>query len=80
MFSFGRLLCEMCIRELPVPNHTNEQIRSISNGHLRDLVQRCTNTIAENRPTMQAVISALEHLSSNITLGVVSLNNRQVVL
>lgn len=80
MYSFGLLLCEMCIRELPVPQHTNDQIRLITNGHLRDLVQRCTHEEPEDRPAIHDVLSALQHFCSSATLGIVSVNGRQTVL
>ena len=41
MYSFGLLLCEMCIRELPVPKQIQEQIGLITNGVLREMVMRC---------------------------------------
>jgi serine/threonine protein kinase len=80
VYSFGLLLCEMCIRELPVPGHTHEQIRLITNAHLRELVQRNTNETPENRPTMAEVLTALLRLSPNSALGIVSINNRHAVV
>ena len=80
MFSFGLLLCEMCIRELPVPGHTYEQIRLITNAHLRELVQRSTNGTPENRPSMAEVLTALLRLGPNSVIGVVSVNNRHVLV
>ena len=55
----------MCICEMPAPDDIDKQIGSITEDHIRDLVQRCTNTVAEQRPTMQEVLAALEKLQHN---------------
>ena len=60
MFSFGLLLCEMCIRELPVPQPTQEQIRLVTNGVLRELVMRCVQTDPKSRPSIADVITILD--------------------
>ena len=80
VYSFGLLLCEMCIRELPVPGQTGEQIRSITNAYLRELVQRSTNETPDDRPTMAEVLTTLLRLSPSSTLGVVSINNRHAMV
>ena len=66
MFSFGLLLCEMCIRELPVPNHTQEQISMIADQVLRDLVTSCVRQEPGERPTMAEVITVLEKVEPEI--------------
>lgn len=61
MYSFGVLLCEMCIRELPaVPREIGNQIRLVTNGTLRRLIKRCVKRKPEERPTTSEVISELE--------------------
>ena len=50
VYSFGLLLCEMCIRELPDPQMVNTQIRQVTNGALRGLIQRCVERDPEERP------------------------------
>lgn len=62
VYSFGLLLCEMCIRELPDPQEVRFQIRQVPNGELRGLVQRCVNRDPEERPTMSDVIGGLEEI------------------
>ena len=66
MFSFGLLLCEMCIRELPVPNHTQEQISMIADQVLRDLVTSCVRQEPGQRPTMAEAITVLEKVEQEI--------------
>ncbi|XP_067050168.1 dual specificity protein kinase shkC-like isoform X1 [Acropora muricata] len=59
VYSFGLLLCEMCIRELPVPQQIQEQIDLVTNGVLRELVTRCVMIAPDARPTMNDVITEL---------------------
>ena len=66
MFSFGLLLCEMCIRELPVPNETQEQVSMIADQVLRDLVTSCVRQEPQERPTMTQLITILEKVEPEI--------------
>ena len=66
MFSFGLLLCEMCIRELPVPNETQEQVSMIVDQVLKDLVTSCVRQEPGERPTMAEVITVLEKMEPEI--------------
>ena len=66
MFSFGLLLCEMCIRELPVPNETQEQVSMIVDQVLKDLVTSCVRQEPGERPTMAEVITVLEKVEPEI--------------
>ena len=63
MYSFGVLLCEMCIRELPDldPEERQTQIGKVK-GVLRGLIQSCVKDDPEERPTMGEVIRELEQL------------------
>ncbi|XP_078364661.1 uncharacterized protein LOC144649065 [Oculina patagonica] len=63
VYSFGVLLCEMCIRELPVPEEIHNQIGQVTNGALRGLIQRCVQRDPETRPAMSEVICELEELA-----------------
>ena len=62
MYSFGVLLCEMCIRDLPDPDPhgIRNQIRQVSNDTLRRLIKRCVKRNPEERPTTSEVIRELE--------------------
>ena len=59
MYSFGLLLCEMCIRELPVPQQIQQQIGLVTNDVLREVVMRCVMTVPDARPTMNEVVTVL---------------------
>ena len=59
VYSFGVLLCEMSIGELPDPERRDEQVVLMSNRALRGLVRRCLQTDPEARPTMQEIIDEL---------------------
>lgn len=63
VYSFGLLLCEMCVRELPVPQMVRTQIGQVTDGALRRLIQRCVERDPGKRPTMSEVISELEQLA-----------------
>lgn len=59
MYSFGVLLCEMCIREQPDPRDLRNQIAR-ARGTLQGLIQRCVQRDPEARPTMSEVILELK--------------------
>ncbi|XP_022791099.1 probable serine/threonine-protein kinase DDB_G0271682 [Stylophora pistillata] len=60
VYSFGVLLCEMCIREQPNLEHRLLQIRKVLDKKLRGIIRRCVETDPEERPTMSEVIRELE--------------------
>ncbi|KAJ7319163.1 hypothetical protein OS493_036676 [Desmophyllum pertusum] len=62
VYSFGLLLCEMCIRELPVPHQTRDQISLITDRVFGDLVTSCVRQDPAERPNMAEVISELEEI------------------
>lgn len=65
MYSFGVLLCEMCIRELPVPQEIHDQVGQVTDSSLQGLIQRCVQRDPEARPSMGEVTAELEELASN---------------
>ena len=81
MYSFGLLLCEMCIRELPVPQQIQEQIGLVTNGVLRELIMRCVMRVPEARPTISDVISVLTQQAEALRAqGLVTFNGRTATL
>ena len=60
MYSFGVLLCEMCIRELPDPSKREEQVVLVTNGAFRGVERRCLHRDSGQRPTMQEIIDELK--------------------
>ena len=60
MYSFGVLLCEICIRELPDPDRRDEQVAMVTNRVLRALIRGCLQQDAETRPSMEEIIGELE--------------------
>jgi len=63
VYSFGVLLCEMCIREQPDPKELRNQIGRVT-GDIRGLIQRCVERDPESRPTMSEIIRELEQLAN----------------
>ena len=60
MYSFGVLLCEMCIQELPDPQRRDQQIVMVTSRLLRALIRRCLQSEPESRPNMEEIIEELE--------------------
>ncbi|XP_073233925.1 uncharacterized protein [Porites lutea] len=60
VYSFGALLCEMCIRQPPDPQRRNEQVVLVTNSVFRGLVRRCMQREPGARPTMQEIIDELK--------------------
>ena len=81
VYSFGLLLCEMCIRELPVPQQIHEQIGLVTNGVLRELIMRCAARDPEARPAISDVISVLTQQAESLRAqGLVTINGRTASL
>ncbi|XP_073227406.1 uncharacterized protein [Porites lutea] len=81
VYSYGLLLCEMCIRELPVPQQIQDQIGLVTNGVLRELIMRCVARAPEARPTMNDVIFVLTQQAESLRAeGLVTLNGRTATL
>ena len=78
MYSFGVLLCEMCTRELPVPQQIQDQISLVTNGVLRELIMQCVERAQEARPTMSDVISMLTQQAESLRAeGLITINGRK---
>ena len=62
VYSYGVLLCEMCIRDLPDPKQRENKVALVKNKVLREFIQRCIKREPEARPTMEEIISDLTSL------------------
>ncbi len=60
VYSFGVLLCEMCIRELPDPQQREIQISRIKKRLFKEIVERCVQIEPGMRPNMEEIIDKLE--------------------
>ena len=60
MFSFGVLLCEMYICEMPDPGRRKEQVRLVKSHSLRNLARECLRTDPAKRPDMALIIQEIE--------------------
>ncbi|KAM7425603.1 hypothetical protein ABFA07_022996 [Porites harrisoni] len=62
VYSFGALLCEMSIGELPDPDRREEQVAMVTDRMFRALIRRCLHQDPQERPTMEHIIGELEKL------------------
>ena len=62
VYSFGALLCEMSIGELPDPDRREEQVAMVTDRMFRALIRRCLQQNPQERPTMEHIIGELEKL------------------
>ena len=60
VYSFGVLLCEVCIRELPDPQKRVRQVARVKNKLNRALIRRCLESEPGARPSIQEIIDELE--------------------
>lgn len=60
VYSFGVLLCEMCIQDFPEPGRRDVQVDKMSNRALKGLVRHCLQTNPNDRPDMTEIIGKLE--------------------
>ncbi|XP_015748614.1 PREDICTED: trichohyalin-like isoform X1 [Acropora digitifera] len=81
VYSFGVLLCEMCIRELPDPQRIQEQIGLIRDAVLHELVRQCVMRAPDARPNMSNVITVLTQQVETLNAqGLVTLSGRTATL
>ena len=60
VYSFGVLLCEMCVQEPPEHGRHDEQVDKMLNRALQKLVRLCLQTDPKKRPDMAKIIDKLE--------------------
>ena len=63
VYSFGVLLCEMCIQKMPDLDRRDTQVGLVENPVIQALIRRCLQSVAEDRPNMEEIIEELEQLS-----------------
>ncbi|XP_022796814.1 probable serine/threonine-protein kinase DDB_G0271682 [Stylophora pistillata] len=61
IYSFGVLLCEMCIGELPDPEQQGQQVARVKNHVLQELIHKCLPEDPEKRPGIEYVVTELRH-------------------
>lgn len=66
VYSFGVLFCEMCTRELPVPENRRDQIRSVANSDYRTLINNCLRRDVTTRLDSDAVLQTFERWSKQM--------------
>lgn len=59
VYSFGVLLCELCINQTPNPAERERQIALMWNKDLRELAEQCITPDPLTRCTMTDVINVL---------------------
>lgn len=60
VYSYGILLYEMCIKELPEPKRRKQQVSAVSDKMFRGIIRRCIKRAPEERPTMEEIIVCLD--------------------
>ena len=64
VYSFGVLVCELCISEEPNPDERERQIALMLDKNLRDLAEQCLGKDPTKRPTMSDVITKLKPMAT----------------
>lgn len=59
VYSFGVLLCEMCIRESPDREKRSQQVEVVTNQAIQDLIKACLETDPEDRPGIERIVNEL---------------------
>ena len=60
VYSFGVLLCEICIQEQPYPEWRTKQVVRVKNRAIRALIRGCLHKDPKARPSMEDIIRELE--------------------
>lgn len=59
VYSFGVLLCQMCILELPDRERREEQVKMVTNQALQDMIKNCLKRDPEDRPRIEDIVNIL---------------------
>lgn len=68
VYSFGVLLCEMCIRELPDTQKHEQQVRRVTKRVCRARVRMCLRSEPGIRPNMERIIGEVRGWSNSFRL------------
>ena len=60
VYSYGVLFCEMCTRELPVPENRREQVLNVGNVEYRSLINNCLRRDVEKRWDSSSVLQLFD--------------------
>ncbi|XP_022796813.1 probable serine/threonine-protein kinase DDB_G0271682 [Stylophora pistillata] len=59
IYSFGVLLCQMCILESPDRERREEQVKMVTNQALQEMIKRCLKRDPEDRPRIEDIVNML---------------------
>ena len=60
VYSFGVLLCEMCVRELPDPQQRETQVSRMKPRRFQEIVEHCLQIEPGERPNMEEIIDDVD--------------------
>lgn len=66
VYSFGLVVLEMSIGELPVPQQHSRQLEKVVDDFLRRLIRECIQPNPDERPDMQRVVAELRQRKADI--------------
>ena len=58
-YSFGVLLCQMCIRESSDRERRSQQVEIVTNQAIQDSIKACLETDPEDRPGIERIFNEL---------------------
>lgn len=59
VYSFGVLLCQMCIWELPDRERRSQQVEMVTHHVIQDLIKECLERDPKDRPGIERIVDEL---------------------
>ena len=59
VYSFGVLLCQMCIWELPDRERRSQQVEMVTDYVIQDLIKECLERDPKDRPGIERIVNEL---------------------
>ena len=59
VYSFGVLMCQMCIRELPDRERRSQQVEMVTDYVIQDLIKECLERDPKDRPGIERIVNEL---------------------